>query len=68
MVPERIDNSSYAPTVLIADGPNDCSSCCDSPIESGIRIFHNPHHPHRTTAERLWAKVEVLGRLVGEPE
>ncbi len=68
MMFERIDDSSYAPTMLVADGPNHCGSSCDSPFESGIRIFHDHHYPHRTAAERPGAEVEVLRRFVGEPE
>src|SRR5712691_11877938 len=61
MVSKRIDDSSDAPTIwLVADGPNNGGSCCDGPFESGIRIFHDHHYPHRTTAERLWTEVEVL--------
>src|ERR1700682_4577317 len=68
MVPEWIDDSPYTPTVLVADGPNNCRSCRDNPIENDIRISHNHQYPHRTTAERLGAEVEVLWRLVGQPE
>src|ERR1017187_1870584 len=54
--------------MLVADGPNHGGSCRDGPLESGIRIFHDHHHPHRTTAKRLGAEVEVFRRLVSEPE
>jgi hypothetical protein len=68
MVPERIDDSSDAPIVLIADGPNYCGSCRDCAFENRIWILHNHHHPNRAATEGLGAKVEVLGGLVGEPE
>src|SRR6266542_4953161 len=69
MVSERIDNSSYAPAVwLIFDGPNAGGSCFDGLFESGIRIVHGHHHPHRTTAQRLGTEIQVLRRLVSEPE
>lgn len=69
MVSEGIDNSSYAPAVwLVADGPNDGGSRCDGPFESGIRIVNDQHHPHRTTAKGLGAEIQVLRRLVSEPE
>jgi hypothetical protein len=68
MVSERINDSSYAPTVLIADWPNHSGARRYSPFESGIRIFHGHHHPHRTTAESLGAEVQMLRRFVGQPE
>src|SRR5277367_3928302 len=68
MVSERIDDSPQAPAILVTDGPNHGGPCCDGPIESGIRVFHGHHHPHRTAAERLGAEVQVRGRLVCEPE
>src|SRR6266542_511738 len=68
MVAERIDDSSYPPTILVADGPNHGGSRCDGPFEGGIRIFHDHQNSNRTTAERLGAEVMVLRRLIGKPE
>src|SRR6266851_5581988 len=69
MVSEGIDDSSDAPTIwLIADRPNDVGPCSDGPFESGIRIFDNHDHPHRTTAKRLGAEVPVFRRLVSYPK
>src|SRR5580704_7626797 len=68
MVSIRIDDSSYAPTMLIADRPNDGGSGCHGPFEKAIRIVHGHHHPDRATTQRLGAKIEVFRRLVGKPE
>jgi hypothetical protein len=68
MVSERIDESSYSPTVLVANRRHHFGSCCDSPVECGIRVLHDQEQPNRPTAERLGAEVEVVRGLVGEPE
>ena len=68
MVSERVDDSSYSPTVLVANRPHHFGSCCDSPVECGIWVLRNQEEPNRPTAERLGAEVEVLRGLVGEPE
>src|SRR4029453_10898910 len=68
MVSERIDDSSYAPTMLVVDGPYHSGSCRHSPFESRIGIFHDHDYPHRTAAERLRTEVEGLRCLVGQPE
>jgi len=68
MVSERIDDSSYSPTVLVGNRPDHFGSCGNSPFEGGIRVRDHQEQSDRSTAERLGAKVEMLRRLVGDPE
>src|SRR4051794_4420831 len=68
MMSERIDDSSYAPLILIGDWPDLFGACSNGPIEGDIRIFDDHDYPNRTSAERLGTEVEILRRLVGEPE
>ena len=41
MVPERIDDSSYSPTMLVAHRPHDGRSGGNSPFECGVWILQN---------------------------
>src|SRR6185503_18623210 len=69
VVTEWILNAPDAPTVvLIAHGPNHRGPRRDGSLERRVRIFDNQNHPDRTAPERLRAEVEMLGRLVGDPE
>src|ERR1700720_3655073 len=68
MVPERIDNSSEAPAILVADGPDNGGSRFDGSFESDIRILHRHYHAHRTTAQGLRTEVQMLWRLVRDPK
>jgi hypothetical protein len=65
---ERIVDSTYAPTLLVADWPNPNCSGTESPFETGIRIFHDHDYSHRTTARGFAAQIEVFRRLVSKPE
>jgi len=68
MMPEWIDDSSEAPTVLVADGPNHFGSSRHSSFEGGIRIFDGHDNPHRAATESLGTEIEVLRRFIGQPE
>src|ERR1700692_3104548 len=68
MVSERIDNSSEAPAILVADGPDNGGSRCGGSVAGGIGILHRHHHAHRTTAERFRTEVRVLWRFVRDPK
>src|SRR5262245_49785155 len=69
MVAKGINDASNAPAIaLIRDRPDYRGSGGDGPVEDGVRILDGQHHPRRTTAEGLRTEVEMLRRLVGEPE
>src|ERR1700730_8642210 len=67
-MPERIDDPSEAPSILIADGRDYLCPRYDSLSEGHIWILHNHHHPRGATSERFRAEIQVLWRLVCDPE
>src|SRR5262245_213919 len=68
MVPEGIDDAPQAPTIFILNWPHGCCSCSNRSRKNSIRIAHHHDHTRSASAERFWAVVVMLRRLVGEPE
>jgi len=69
MVSERIDNAPHTPTVwLVGDGRNGGASGSNGLLENGIRIIDDHDDPHSAAAQRLRAEIQVLRRLIGNPE
>src|SRR2546422_10913069 len=65
---EGVDDTCYAPAVLVSDGPDFSCPCSNGAAKRSIRVLHGQHDADRTSTERFGAEVEVLGRLVSNPE
>lgn len=69
VVTERIDNASDAPAVgLIGDRMDGFCAGANRTVERGIGIPNHHHHSHRAAAQAFRAEIEVLGRLIRNPE
>ena len=68
MMAKWVDDAADSPPVLILNWPHDRGAGRNCPLECGVGIFHNHQQTYRSASKRLGAEVEVLRRLVGQPE
>ena len=68
MMPEGVDDSSYAPPMLILHRPNDACSGGNRLGERRIRVVNDHYHPNAPAGKCLWTKILVLGRLICHPK
>src|SRR5262245_5334476 len=65
---ERIEQTTDPPAVFVAHGPYFGSSGRDRLREHRGGIVHHQHEPRGAPAERLRAEIEMVRRLVSDPE
>jgi hypothetical protein len=69
MMAERISDSADSPAIwLVRHGRNCFGSGLDRPVEEGVGVLDNDHHADGAAAQRLGAEVQMLGRLIRQPE
>src|SRR5262245_41523349 len=68
MMAEWVGHAAQAPAIRLLDRDDLARAGGDRSREHRIRIRYGQDHPNGTTAQRLWAEVAVLRRLVGHPK
>src|SRR5215469_1916095 len=68
MVAEWVDDTAYAPAVVVFHVPDDGCPCVDGALECCVGVLSGEDHADGAPTERLGAEVFVGGGLVGDPE
>lgn len=69
MVPEGVGDASDAPMIgLVGDRPDDRGSGGNGAVEDSVGIVDCENDADGASVEAFGAEIEVLGRLVSEPE
>src|SRR5438105_6533052 len=68
MVSEWIANAPETPAIFIGNRHDLCGACRNGPRLHGRRIFYDHQHSYRASTQRFGTEVEMLRRLLSDPE